>query len=174
MEGEQRRKKLLEILNAQKNAISGNALAKKLGVSRQIIVQDIALLRATNKQILSTNKGYILFHNEENQKIRRVYKVKHKNEDMLDELYTIVDAGGEMINVVVEHPIYGQILVDLVIRNRRDADHFVSAVKKYHTKPLTSLTDGEHYHTVEGDNETILDRIESEFARKGYLLETNE
>jgi len=170
MEGEKRRKELLDILTDEKDAISGSKLAKKLNVSRQIIVQDIALLRATNKQILSTNKGYIIFHNETNTKTKRVMKVKHKNEEMLDELYTIVDAGGELINVVVEHPIYGQILVDLVVKNRKDAESFVLAVKKHKTKPLTELTDGVHFHTIEAANKEILDNIEKELLKKGYLI----
>jgi transcriptional regulator of NAD metabolism len=172
MEGEKRRIKILNILNNQKDAISGSTLAKKLNVSRQIIVQDIPLLRATNKQILSTNKGYILFHQEISSKCKRVYKVKHKNDEMLDELYTIVDAGGELINVVVEHPIYGQILVDLVIKNRVDAENFVSAVEKYKTKPLTALTDGVHFHTVEGANKNVLDLIEKKLMKKGYLMKS--
>lgn len=172
MEGEKRRIEIINILNHQKDEISGTTLARRLNVSRQIIVQDIALLRAIDKRILATNKGYILFHQGENSKFKRVYKVKHKNEDVLDELYTIVDAGGELINVVVEHPIYGQILVDLIVRNRADAENFVAAVKKHETKPLTVLTHGVHYHTVEAVDEDVLNNIETELIKKGYLVKT--
>ena len=59
MEGDERRKKIIEILHGRKMPVSGTELAAELGVSRQVIVQDIALLRATDKNILSTNKGYI-------------------------------------------------------------------------------------------------------------------
>lgn len=170
MEGKKRREEILRILLDSDEAISGSNLANMLEVSRQVIVSDIALLRATDKNILSTNKGYVLFQKQKISNAKRVYKVKHSNEEMLDELYTIVDAGGELVNVVVEHPIYGQILVDLIIKNRKDADAFVTDIKKYNTKPLTTLTDGIHFHTVEASGEQILDMIENELMRKGYLF----
>ncbi len=171
MEGEKRRKEIIKILAKQEDAISGSALAKELDVSRQVIVQDIALLRATDKRILSTNKGYVLFQKAKTEKYRKVYKVKHSDDSMLDELYTIVDSGAELVNVVVEHPIYGQILVDLSIKNRFDADQFVVQLKKHKTKPLTALTDGVHYHTVWADQKQKLDLLEKQLRAKGYLLE---
>ena len=169
MEGQKRREEIIRILMNSEEEISGSNLAKKLNVSRQVIVQDIALLRATDKNILSTNKGYVLFHKKENERVNRVYKVMHKDEEIIDELYIIVDNGGEINNVFVEHPIYGQIFVDLVIKNRMDVDLFVSNMKEYQTKSLTSLTDGLHFHTVEADNEHILDKIEIELQAKGFL-----
>lgn len=171
MEGDKRRIEIVRILKERNQPISGTALAKTLGVSRQVIVQDIALLRATNKNILSTNKGYILFQKEEERgKARRAIKVKHQESDILDELYTIVDLGGRLRNVVVEHAIYGQILVDLLINSREDALHFVEEVKNNKSKPLTELTDGIHVHTIEADSEEILDKITQKLAQKGYLI----
>lgn len=171
MEGDTRREKILEILHEEKSPVSGTELAVKLGVSRQVIVQDIALLRATNKNILSTNKGYILFvENENGNKRKRTYKVKHKDEEILDELNTVVDFGGKVIDVVVEHDIYGQIAVDLIINSRADAEAFVKKLEKYKTKPLNDLTHGVHFHTVEADSEEILDRIEAALGKKGYLI----
>lgn len=169
MEGQKRREEIIRILLNSEEEISGSQLAKKLKVSRQVIVQDIALLRATDKNILSTNKGYVLFHKKEKERANRVYKVMHKDEDIIDELYTIVDNGGEINNVFVEHPIYGQIFADLVIKNRVDVDIFVKHMKKYKTKSLTSLTDGLHFHTVEAENDSILDQIERELKIKGFL-----
>lgn len=97
--------------------MSGTELAKELGVSRQVIVQDIALLRAVNKNILSTNKGYVLYDpSEETQKARRTIAVSHSDEQTQDELYTIVDFGGKVLDVVIEHDIYGQITVDLILK----------------------------------------------------------
>lgn len=55
MEGEKRREQLIALLKQADIPVSGTDLAKRLGVSRQVIVQDIALLRAVNKNILSTN-----------------------------------------------------------------------------------------------------------------------
>ncbi len=171
MDGDKRRAAILELLKENGQAISGTGLAEKLGVSRQIIVQDIALLRAVNKNILSTNKGYILFQETgQKNKIKRSFKIKHEEEDILEELYLVVDLGGRFVDVVVEHPIYGQITVDLIINNRKDAEKFVEQVKANRTKPLHELTDGVHYHTIEADSIETLDEIERELMQKGFLI----
>lgn len=171
MEGDERRRKIVEILHGGQRPVSGTELARKLGVSRQVIVQDIALLRATDKNILSTNKGYILFDVAQGaDRKKRIYKVKHEDEEILDELNAIVDFGGRVRDVVVEHGIYGQISADLIINSRADAEAFVKKVEKYKTKPLNNLTHGIHFHTVEADSEEILDRIGEELKKKGYLI----
>lgn len=171
MEGDARRKRILELLHEEKLPLSGNELAGKLGVSRQVIVQDIALLRAVDKNILSTNKGYLFFVEKNGlDRKKRTYKVKHKDEEIQDELNTIVDFGGKILDVVVEHDIYGQISVDLIINSRADADAFVKSIAEYHTRPLNNLTHGLHFHTVEADTEEILDKIENELSKKGYLI----
>ena len=106
LEGVERRKKILGILHEESAPVSGTGLARMLGVSRQVIVQDIALLRATDKNILSTNKGYLLFDAGQGMgRKRRAFKVKHQDEEILDELNTIVDFGGKVRDVVVEHGI---------------------------------------------------------------------
>ena len=169
-EGDARRTKILEILHNNRQPLSGTELAKQLGVSRQVVVQDIALLRATDKNILSTNKGYILFTEKENPVHRRTYKVKHTNKQISDELNTIVDNGGHILDVVVEHDIYGQIAADLMIHSRADVQTFVEKVERFQTNPLCRLTDDIHFHTVEAESEAILDRIEFELNAKGYLL----
>ena len=126
IEGDIRREKIIEIMSNQKEPVSGSDLAKKFGVSRQVIVQDIALLRATNKNILSTNKGYFLYNPGKGpQKPKRSFCVQHTTEQMQDELYTIVDYGGKVLDAVVEHDIYGQITVDLMLCNRMDVDEFM-------------------------------------------------
>lgn len=170
MEGQKRRDKIIELLVNAKEPISGNDLAKKLGVSRQVIVQDIALLRAVNKNILSTTKGYLIYQQEE-QKVNRCFLVKHGNEEIEDELCTIVDNGGKVLNVIVDHDLYGQIAVDLIIKNRQDVYDFVKKVRLKNTVPLKELTDGVHLHTVEADSEEILDKIEKALREKKYLLD---
>lgn len=169
MEGQERRDELVKILENNKEPVSGTELAKRLGVSRQVIVQDIALLRAVNKDILSTTKGYIIYHREE-QKQNRCFLVKHTTEEIEDELCTIVDNGGKVINVIVTHEIYGEISADLIIKNRQDVYDFVQKVKDKKTVPLKELADGVHLHTVEADSEEILDRIENALKEKNYLL----
>lgn len=169
MEGNERREKIIEILNTTKEPISGTALAKKLGVSRQVIVQDIALLRAVNKNILSTTKGYLLYY-QEKEKVNRCFLVKHTTDQIEDELCTIVDNGGKILDVIVAHEIYGEIAADLIISTRQDVYDFVEKVKSKKTVPLKELTDGVHLHTVEADSEEVLDRIEEALKNKNYLI----
>lgn len=171
MEGQERREKLIELLNNSKEPVSGTELAKKLGVSRQVIVQDVALLRAVNKNILSTTKGYMIYL-QEKQKVNRCYTVKHTTDEIEDELCTIVDNGGKVLNVIVAHDLYGEIAADLIIRNRQDVYDFVKKVKLKNTVPLKELTDGVHLHMVEADSEDILDHIEQALREKNYLIDT--
>ena len=128
MDGDKRRQQIMEILNQETSPVSGAELAKRAGVSRQVVVQDIALLRAENKEIMSTNKGYVLYKPQQGaEKARvRVFRVNHDTEHMLDELQTIVDYGGRILDVSIEHALYGQISVDLIINNRLDALEFVN------------------------------------------------
>lgn len=168
-DGETRRAKMVQLLQEASEPIPGARLAKLMGVSRQVIVQDIALLRAVDKNILSTNKGYLLFHSKPDEHTRS-FHVRHTDDQIMDELNTIVDCGGNVKDVTVAHPIYGQISVDLIIRSRMDVKNFDDQVKKYRTKPLNNLTDGEHFHTVTAPDEATLDAIEMMLARRGYLL----
>ncbi len=169
MEGQERREQILKMLTESAAPLSGSRLAKMTGVSRQVIVQDIALLRAVNKNILATTKGYVLYHQEEN-KYHRTFKVRHKNEDVKDELYTIVDNGGKVLDVVVAHDVYGQISVDLILENRRDIDDFVKHLKESESGPIKNIAGGIHYHTVEASSEIILDNIANALNQKGYLI----
>ena len=168
--GEERRKELIRALEQSDKAVSGTDLAKQFEVSRQVIVQDIALLRATNKKILSTNKGYILFRDDEKTKAKRIVCVLHKDTDILKECECIVDCGAKVLDVVVEHEIYGQVSVDLLIQNRQDALSFVEQLRNCKSKSLSCLTDGVHYHTLEADSEAMLDCAEAALKEAGFLL----
>ncbi len=170
MEGILRREKLMEILENANSPISGAELAKRLMVSRQVIVQDIALLRAVNKNILSTTKGYLIYVRE-NEKVNRCFLMKHTTNEIQDELCTIVDLGGKVLDVIVSHDIYGEIKADLIINNRQDVYDFVHKVEENNTIPLKELTDNIHLHTIEADSEEILDKIEEKLREKGYLLQ---
>ena len=168
--GEERRKELIRVLEQSNKAVSGTDLAKQFEVSRQVIVQDIALLRATNKKILSTNKGYILFRDDEKTKAKRIVCVLHKDTDILKEFECIVDCGAKVLDVVVEHEIYGQVSADLLIQNRQDALSFVEQLRNYKSQTLSCLTDGVHYHTLEADSEAMLDSAEAALKEAGFLL----
>lgn len=169
MSGSKRREYLINILNGLNEPISGGDLAKKLGVSRQVIVQDIALLRASDYNILSTTKGY-LFYNTEQPEFKKVLTLKHTTAQIEDELCTIVDNGGKIIDVLVSHEIYGDITTELIIRNRQDVYDFVEKVKEKEIVPLKELTAGVHRHTIEAESEETLLRVEKALADKGYLI----
>ncbi len=170
VEGDIRRREIIELLQKKKAPVSGTELAKTFGVSRQVIVQDIALLRAVNKNILSTNKGYVLYVPETGkEKAKRSFAVSHSDEQMQEELYTFVDYGGKVLDVVVEHDIYGQITVDLILKNRLDVDDFIERIQHSKSQPLSLLTGGKHWHTVEADSEHVLDVIEEKLRARGFI-----
>lgn len=171
MNGQTRRKRIIDILQESRVPVSGTELADKCGVSRQIIVQDIALIRAENKDILSTNKGYILLQSYMgNNEIIEVICVKHDSDKVFEELCIVVDFGGKMLDVFVEHEIYGQIRADLIINNRQDAEEFVQKLNNSSAKPLKELTGGCHYHTIAAPDKKTIERIKDELKEKNILL----
>lgn len=171
LDGDQRRAEIIRMLESSQNPISGTELARRLKVSRQVIVQDVALLRAINKNILSTNKGYLLFEpGREAGESKKTVCVRHTTEQVLDEFYTIVDLGGKILDVVVEHELYGQIAVDLIIASRQDADEFYQKMQNNRVKPLKELTEDIHYHTIVAKDDVSIERIENALKEKGYLL----
>ncbi len=171
-EGEKRRQRIAEALRQETGPIAGAELARRFGVSRQVIVQDVALLRADGCPILSTYRGYVLSE-EPRQKLPcvRVFPVNHSTEDILDEFYTVVDLGGMVLDVFVEHQLYGQLRADLMIKSRLDAAEFIARMEQCTDRPLKELTGGSHYHTVAAESEKNLDLIEEELRRKGYWEE---
>lgn len=169
MNGAERRNRIIDIISNEGGPVSGSRLAKQLEVSRQIIVQDIALLRAENAEIISTTKGYMIMG--EKPKLSRVFTVVHTDAQIEEELNLIVDLGGKVKNVMVDHPIYGEIKADLVITSRQDVKDFVYKIKNSETAPLNKLTNGVHRHQIEAENTAVLDKIEEALRAKSYLIE---
>lgn len=165
--GDERRQKIMNLIQKSDVPVSGTALAKELDVSRQLIVQDIALLRASRHNIISTNRGYIV---TSERSCKRVFKVCHTDAEIEDELITIVDHGGRVIDVFVEHRVYGQFKAPLPISSKRDILLFMKSLEHGEATPLKNVTSGFHYHTVEADSEEILDEIQEALAGRGYLL----
>ncbi len=171
LNGEERRAELVRILEHCEKPVSGTELAGRFEVSRQVIVQDIALLRAVNKNILATNKGYVLFREKDQaNKVQRTICVCHEDQDILNEFACILDFGARILDCTVEHEIYGQISVELVIQSMEDARRFVEQLKGCESKSLNILTGGVHYHTVEAPNVRILDAVERALDEAGYLI----
>ena len=166
MTGKERRSEILKTIQETKEPISGTELAKKYNVSRQVIVQDIALLRAENNEIYSTTRGYIL---QKPLAFIRIFQVNHSDEQMEDELNSIVDLGGNVVNVFIEHEVYGNISAELNVNSRRKVKEFLEKIKNGESTPLKNLTHGKHFHTVCADSEETLNLIENELIEKGYL-----
>lgn len=168
MNGDQRRKDILDLLKASEEAISGTELAKRFQVSRQVIVSDIALLKASNGNILATSKGYALLGSSSKY---RIYKVRHLTEEIGDELHTVIQAGGHIVDVFVKHPLYGELRANLSLYTKYDVDAFCDQLRLGKIQPLKQLTDDYHFHTVGADSDQILDRVEANLKEKGYLVE---
>lgn len=168
MKGETRRQEILGYIKNSSGPVSGTELAGKFLVSRQVIVQDIALLRMANKEIVATNRGYLV--NTPVAKCR-TFPVYHEYDEIMDELYTIVDLGGSVVDVFVEHKVYGQIGAELKIHSRRDVEEFIKEIHTGKSSPLMNVTSGYHYHTVEADSEKALDLVEKALKEKHYLVE---
>ena len=159
-----------DLVNADK-PVSGAALAKQLGVSRQIIVQDIALLRANGHDIVATNRGYLAASKEVSPRCERRFKVHHDESQTIDELETIVDLGGAVEDVMVNHRVYGKVTAPLGLKSRRDIAHFAEDMATGRSSLLMTVTSGYHFHLVSAESEEVLDDIEHALAAKGYLAE---
>ena len=166
-DGTTRRKELMKLLQNEIRPLSGTELARHFGVSRQVIVQDIALIRAAGYDILSTNRGYIL---TKPGKVTRVFKVSHTDEQMEEELCSIVDLGAEVINVMVHHKVYGTMEAALNITSRKKVSDFMEGIRSGKSSPLKNITGNYHYHTVAADSEEILDEVEHVLKEKGFLI----
>lgn len=169
MKNEQRRNKIIELLKQNDLPISATTLANMFNVTRQIIVADIAILRAAGYTIIASNRGYKL--TLINQDLIKRIVVQHTKNDVLDEFYAILDNGGKIIDVIVEHPIYGQISVELNITSRYDAEEFVEKLNNTNSNPLSLLTQGIHIHTIEIQNEQSYSRILNKLSALNILVQ---
>ena len=172
MDGANRREKIIQILDKSAGACPGAYIAKILNVSRQVIVQDIAILRAKGNGIIATPQGYIIPKFYPKPLIKRVIACTHDKNGLEDELKTIISLGGRVIDVMVEHPVYGEIKGMLMLSSIYDVDVFIKKLEKSAGQPLLVLTGGTHLHTIEADSDDKLDMIEDELKKKGYLLNT--
>lgn len=168
MNGTERRQKIVELLMVADGPLSGTALAKELGVSRQIIVQDMALLRSHGEpEILSTYQGYVIHKN--NEGFSRVFKVRHTPEQTEQELQEIVDLGGRVEDVFVYHRVYGVVKGPLNIRSRKHVREFMERLREGSSTLLMEVTDAFHYHTVTADDIQTLDQIQSRLGELDFL-----
>ena len=170
MKSNERRKSIVNLLLSEKKPISGSELSEIYGVSRQIIVRDISILKEQGIDILATNSGYVL---QSSPLKERVFKVFHSTEQTEDELQTIVDLGGVVADVYVWHKAYGKMEAKLNISSRSQIEQFIESVRTGKSVELMHITGGYHYHTVRAENEAILDRIGATLESKSYIASGN-
>lgn len=167
MKANDRRKEIVNLLISEQKPISGGELSKRFGVSRQIIVQDISVLKAGGFEILSTHNGYVV---HQTPFAERVFKVYHSTEQTEDELNLIVDLGGTVVDVFVWHKVYGKVEAKLNIFSRLHVKQFIEGVRSGKSTELMNITGGYHYHTVRAESEEILDQIGKALGDERYIV----
>lgn len=170
VEAKERRRVLLEKLREAEEPLTGTWLAKELGVSRQVIVGDFAILRAAGNVVYATPQGYLLPPVEYTKMIKATLACKHDRDGLEKELAIIIDHGGKVLDVIVEHSLYGELKANLMLASRRELAEFLRNLDDSKAEQLSSITAGVHLHTVEVPNEEVLGEIKEELKRKGILM----
>lgn len=171
MTGNERRAQIYSMLSENHTPLAARVLAEKFSVSRQIVVSDIALLRAEGHEIVSTSRGYLL---TEAQKSVKVFKVRHTDEDAEKELNLIVDFGGVVEDVFVYHKLYGVVRAEMNIRSRKDVKDFMEGIRTGASTYLKNVTSGYHYHTVSAPTDTVLKLIHEQLNAQGFLAQLQD
>lgn len=169
MNGRERRFEILAMLEGATSAIAGSEIAARCGVSRQVIVHDIALLRSEGNDIISTHHGYVLVR--AGGPCRRLFKVRHDETRTQEELFAIVDLGGTVEDVIVNHRVYGKMEAKLDLSSRRDVRRYLDDLATSKSTLLCKVTSGYHFHHVSADSEEVLDEIGAELAELGLIAE---
>ncbi len=170
--GEERRQVILKWLMEADKPLSGSELSKKTHVSRQVIVQDISLLKARNEPIMATPQGYVYLKPFTHQnKYERIIACHHPPDKAGDELTLLVDHGVTVKDVKVEHPIYGDLTASIMVSNRYEVEQYLKQMKETNAPYLSQLTGGVHLHTIEADSLGKLDAACSALKGLGFLIE---
>lgn len=165
MEAARRRERILDRLTAATSPVPAALLGSELGVSRQIVVSDVALLRASGQAIRATNRGYVL--GPPSTRPRRIFHVQHGTDLVGAELGAVVDAGGTLLDVSISHAVHGRVTVAQVVRDHEDITRLLSQMRD--APLLPELTGGDHFHTVEADDEDTLDAVGAALDALGIL-----
>ena len=168
MDSAERREAILELLRGASGPVSATALAKRFSVSRQVVVGDVALLRASGADVAATPRGYLIPRAEGGAVCTVV--CRHRGEDLERELELVVDQGCTVVDVIVEHPVYGQLTGDLHVSSRYDVRQFAQRVADAGAAPLSALTGGVHLHTLRGPDVAALDRARAALDAAGFLV----
>lgn len=167
--GEARRRRIMSWMRNHGGPVRGGELAKHFHVSRQCLVQDVAILRAGGEEIMATPRGYQLPTVKERAH-RAVIACKHEPERTEEELQTLVDYGVKILDVIVEHPLYGELRGSLMLESRADVQDFLDHVHSSKATLLSALTGGVHLHTVEASRPEAISRARTDLRKRGILL----
>ncbi|MGQ0670950.1 MAG: transcription repressor NadR [Actinomycetota bacterium] len=170
---EARRAGILARLRSVGGPVRGADLAEEFDVSRQVIVSDVAILRAEGQPIVGTPRGYLLLDREQPPGTYAVLACKHDRRGTRAELTTMVDHGLTVLDVIVEHPLYGELRGNLMISSRQDVERFLRALRRGETELLSSLTGGVHLHTVVAPSSEALERARAALREAGFLLSSS-
>lgn len=164
----ERRRQVYAMLQSADGPISAATLANQCTVTRQVIVGDIALLRAEGYNIAATPRGYVI--PAETTGLTRCVACSHFLEGTRDELNAMVDCGCTVLNVIVEHPVYGQITAALHLKSRYDVEQFIAKMQGSSASPLSALTEGIHLHTLSCPSEDAYTHLKDRLRQLGVLL----
>ena len=168
MDAAKRRENIRRDIREAGQPLSASALAARYGVSRQIVVGDIALLRASGEDILATPRGYL--YGEGSHSVRTRIACRHDAKGMKKELHILVDEGCTVLDVSVEHPIYGELTGSLMLKSRHDVAEFMKKCESVQAMPLAMLTEGIHLHTIEAEDQEAIDRAKARLEEAGIML----
>lgn len=169
--GEERRAFLIDLLKTERAAITGTDLAKRSNVSRQVIVNDMALLKARNEPIIATSQGYLYFVQPHEEIVERQIASHHRADQTEEELNLLVDAGVTVKDVTIVHPVYGDLTASVMVSSRFDVTQFLKRMSETAASPLLELTEGAHLHTLTADSEEKLDAAEQQLRLHGFIVE---
>jgi uncharacterized protein len=167
----ERQELIIQSLKESKEPITGTEFSKKANVSRQVIVQDVSLLKAKGEPIVATSQGYIYFSEKKHEnKQEMVIVCKHSPEQTSEELFLIVDHGVTLKDVIIEHPVYGDLTASIRVSNRFEANQFLENIENTKASYLSNLTNGVHLHTIEADSMKKLESACTDLEKAGILI----
>ncbi|MFD1040130.1 transcription repressor NadR [Virgibacillus byunsanensis] len=168
----ERQNLIMKRLKETELPIKGSDFAKKTNVSRQVIVQDVSILKAKNEPIIATSQGYMLIKHQPDKHVKQsVIVCKHTPEQTEEELNCLVDHGVTVRDVIVEHAVYGDLTASVMVSNRAEVTQFVTRIKETNATYLSTLTEGIHLHTLEADTQEKIDAACKELEKAGILVQ---
>ncbi len=163
---DERKMAILARLKESDSPVSASVLAKELGVTRQVIVGDVALLRASGSSVIATPRGYLF---DRRETARYVVTSTHEHDRLLEELCLILDCGCGIVDVMVEHTVYGKICCDLHIFTKEEARVFVEKLEEEKALPLSVITNSNtHLHTLQCPSEKHFLQAKELLKSKGF------